>query len=288
MKKELIQKYGGQLAKILLGSVVYGIGFSYFCYPNSIMAGGLTGAAMILNMLFGLPIGVMIIVMNIPLFLIAWKKLGINFILLSLVGMVASSLLVDFFNLFPFAATEEPLLGALFGGAIKGLGCGLIYSGGSSFGGVDIMAKLLRRRYPHVNFGTLLLGLDAAVLLIFALIFKQYDLTMYAIISIFVVTQIIDLLLYGPVSARLCYIISEKSEDLKNEINKQRQQGVTLLHGVGAYSGKEKQVLMCVIKRQQILEIRKLVKGIDVKAFLIVTDARDVYGTGFENIEVID
>ena len=289
MDKKLIKKYAILTARVTGGALVYAVGFSFFCYPNAIVSGGVTGVAMILNMLMPeLPVGVMIIVMNIPLFFVAWKKLGFDFLVASLLGMVISSLLVDLFNSFPLVATAEPLLGALYGGLIKGVGSGIIYAGGASFGGIDIMAKILRRRYPYINFGTFILALDGVILLIFALVFQKYDITMYSIICIYVVSRIIDLLLYGPVSARLCYIISEKSETVQKAITGELHRGVTMLRGVGAYSGKEKQVLMCVVKRQQIVEIRRLVKNIDKTAFIVVTDARDVYGNGFDSIEAIE
>ncbi len=288
MTRKRFTKYAAQYAKIVLGSAIYAAGFSYFTYPNAIVSGGVTGISMILNYLFGLPVGILIIVMNIPLFLWAWKKLGLEFLVASLAGMVISSLLIDLFDLFPAAVTHELLLAAVYGGLIKGFGLGIVYASAATTGGIDIVAKLLRRRYPYINFGTLMLWLDGVVVLSFALIFRKYDSAMYAIICMFIMSKVIDLVLYGPASSRLCYIISESSDAVTKALTDKLNRGVTLLHGVGAYSGREKQVLLCVVKPQQIVEVRKLVREIDVKAFLIVSDARDVYGEGFENITVIE
>jgi len=288
LSRNQLGSYAWRLAELLLGCMVYAAGLAFFALPNSIVAGGVTGVAMILNSQFGFPIGITVIVINIPLFAWAWRRFGTDFIVSSLLGVCISSLLVDFFSALSLAATTDPVLGSLYAGVIKGFGCGLIYRAGASLGGVDIVAKALRRRYPYINFGTLLLGLDGLVILAYALLQRNPDSTMYAIISMFIVTKMIDLVLYGPASARMCYIISEKSDVVKDAITEKLHRGVTMLHGVGAYSGLEKQVLLCVVKRQQVPEIREVVKQIDLAAFLIVTDARDVYGKGFENIQVVE
>ncbi len=288
VRRERVKKYLARYSLILLGSVIYAVGFTYFAYPNDIVPGGLTGVAMILNLLLKWRIGTLVIVLNIPLFLWAWKRLGLEFIVSSLIGMVISSLLLDLCSLFPAAATTEPLLGSVFAGLIKGFGLGLVYSTGATTGGIDIVAKFLRRRYPYINFGTLILALDVVVILAFALIFRKYDSAMVAMITMYIFAKVVDVVLYGPVGGRLCYIISEKSEAVTKAITAELRRGVTLLSGVGAYSGKEKQVLLCVVKRQQIVEVRKIVREIDVDAFLIVSDARDVYGRGFENITIAE
>ena len=212
MTRVRFKKYAAQYAKIFVGSAIFAAGFSYFTYPNAIVSGGVSGISMILNYLFGLPVGIMIIAMNVPLFLWSWKKLGFDFLVTSLAGMLASSLLIDLFDFFPAAVTNELLLAAVYGGLVKGFGLGLVYSSGATTGGVDIVAKMLRRRYPYINFGTLMLGLDGVVVLAFALIFRKYDSAMYAILCMFIMSKVIDLVLYGPASSRLCYIISENSD----------------------------------------------------------------------------
>ena len=271
-------------AQIILGSVLYAAGFQYFLYPNSITTGGVTGVAMIINFLSGFPVGVMTMIINIPLFAFSWKKFGLKFILASLAGMVLSSVFVDVFALMPLEITHEPLLGAIYGGLIKGVGLGIIYRVGATTGGVDIVAKFLRRKYQHINFSTFILGLDAAVIVAFALIFKKYDSAMYAIICMFIASRVIDLVLYGAVNTKVCYIITDESTAVKDAIVTELGRGVTYLHGEGAWSGKEKNVILCVIKQSQIVELKKLVGEIDDKAFMIVSDSREVFGKGFSRI----
>ena len=288
---ELKQKAKKQVKKyliVVLGVVIYAIGFQFFMYPNSIVAGGVVGIAMIINRLTGLPVGVLTIIMNIPLFIIAWRHFGLDFMIGSLVGMALSSIAVDLFAMTGFAATADPLLGSIIGGVIKGFGLGLIYYVGATSGGIDIVAKLLRQRFAQINFGTLVLFMDVVIILAYAIILKKYDSAMYSMIGMFVVSKVIDLVLYGIDNSNICYIISENSDEIVKEIlSGHMRRGVTILEGEGAYSHRKKDIIMCVIKRTQIGEIRNLVKAIDENAFFIVVDAKNVFGNGFENISEV-
>lgn len=288
LSKSEAKQFSSVAVRTLLGCVLYAAGFQFFLYHNAIPTGGVTGIAMIVNYLTDLPVGVGVIVMNIPIFLIAWKLLGLRFIIGSAIGMALASVLTDLFALTPLCVTEQPILACLFAGVIKGFGLGLVYSTGATTGGVDVIAKLLRRKYQYINFGTLILFLDVIIIVAFALIFKKYDGAMYGLIAMFVCSRVIDFVLYGALTSKMCYIISDASERVKNEIVEQLRRGVTMIRGVGAYSGVEKQVLLCVVKRQQVVELRRIVRESDEHAFLIFTDARDVYGNGFMNLYSTD
>ena len=279
----LVKKY----LLIVLGAAIYAIGFQFFCYPNHIISGGVIGIAMIINALSGLPVGVLTILMNVPLFLIAWKHFGLDFLIGSLVGMLLSSVFVDLLAASSYVATNDAMLGAVIGGVIKGAGMGLIFCVGATTGGMDIVIKLLRQKYSHLNFGTVMLVVDVAVIALYAAILSahNYESAMYSLIAMFASTKVIDLLLYGLDNSCICYIISENSEALIHEITSGRMhRGVTVLEGEGAYSHRKKHVIMCVIKRNQIPEVRRLVRGIDEQAFVIMTDAKNVFGNGFGNI----
>lgn len=278
--KEYLVKY----ALVVLGSALFAAGFQFFLYPNSIIVGGVSGIAMIINFLTGLPVGIMTIVLNIPLFIIAWKHFGGKFIISSLVGMMLSSLLVDIMATLDYSPTDDMLLACLIGGAIKGFGLGIIYYAGATTGGTDIIAKFVRLRFPYINFGTIVLLTDAVIIIAFAMIFDRVEAAMYAVIAMFVVSKVIDLVLYGIDNSSVCYIISENSEQLVKDITDKLHRGVTILSGEGAYSHRDKQVLLCVIKRTQIADIRKIIKNIDENAFFIVSDAKNVFGKGFGDI----
>lgn len=238
--KDYLQEY----ALIVVGSVIYAAGFRFFYYPNDIIAGGVTGIAMIINYLTEIPVGVINIVINIPLFILAWRAFGLKFIVGSFVATMLSSVLMDVFALIPISVTDNLLLAAIYGGVIYGLGLGLIYRAGDTTGGIDIVAKFVRRKYPYINFGTIILILDVIIIAAFALIFNQYEAAMYAIIGMFIVTRVIDLVLYGMGTSKVCYIISDESDKLKNAITATLGRGVTLLHGEGAYTGKAKNVIL--------------------------------------------
>lgn len=271
-------------AAIVVGTLIYAVGFEFFLYPNSIIVGGLSGIAMIINLLTNIPVGVLTIVLNIPLFILAWKYFGRHFIIGSLVGVLLSSVFIDLFATLKLSPTDDMLLACVIGGGIKGIGLGIVYYAGATTGGVDIVAKFLRRRFPYINFGTLVLVMDCVIIVAFAFIFNNVEGALYAILAMVVVSKMIDLVLYGIDNSNVCYIISEKSEELIKAITGTLHRGVTILEGEGAYSHKSKQVLFCVIKRPQISAIRKIIREVDEDAFFIVTDAKNVFGRGFGDI----
>ena len=269
---------------IIVGSALFAAGFQFFLYPNSIIVGGVSGIAMIINLLTKLPVGLLTIVLNIPLFIIAWRYFGTGFIVSSLVGMLLSSVFVDLFALLSISPTNDMLLSCIIGGAVKGLGLGIVYYAGATTGGTDIIAKFIRLRFPYLNFGTVVLITDCFIIVAFAAIFNKVESAMYAVITMFVVSKVVDLVLYGIDNSSVCYIISEKSDQLVTDITDRLHRGVTILEGEGAYSHKNKQVLLCVVKRTQIADIRKMIKSIDENAFFIITDAKNVFGKGFGDI----
>lgn len=273
---------------IFVGSVIYAVGFQFFMYPNNIVSGGVAGVSMIINHFTGFPVGMMSLIINIPLFIVAWKHFGLPFLVGSLVGTVLSSVFVDVFALTGIVMTHDPMLASIIGGVIKGFGYGLIFFMGASTGGIDIVAKFLRQRNQHINFGTIILIIDVAIVTAYALVLNKYESAMYSLIGMFVVSRVVDLVLYGIDNSSICYIISENSEALIKQITTGHiHRGVTILEGEGAYSHRKKEVIMCVIKRTQIPEIRRIVRNVDEKAFFIVTDAKNVFGNGFESISEV-
>lgn len=288
LKSIIRNKVWGRVWKvfvIVLGAFLFGFVFQAFLLPNQIVSGGVTGIAMIINAFTHWPIGLMVIVMNIPLFLIAWRHFGLDFLLGSLLGMGLSSAFVDLFALTGLVLTKEPMLASIIGGVLKGTALGMIYYYGASTGGIDIVAKLVRQRFSQLNFGTVVLIMDVAIILGYALIVKNYDSAMYSVIAMYVTTKVIDLVLYGLDNSCTCHIISEKSEALTRELTSgHMHRGVTILQGEGAYSHKPKHVILCVIKRNQIPELRRTIRELDENAFVIVTETKNVFGRGFENI----
>ncbi len=282
--KRFLRTDGRAVAVNLIGCLIAGMSFSFLTFPNNIVSGGLTGIAQILNLLTGLPVGVMVIVMNVPLFLVAWKKFGLRFIIYSLIGMVGSSMAIDFFNMFHVVLTGDILLAAVYGGLLKGLGYGLIFTTGGTAGGTDILSRMLRRKYAHIQLGNISLVLDATVVVAFALIFHRFDAAMYTIITMFVSSRMVNLLLYGTANSSVCYIITTEPHKIARAIGEKLLRGATLLKGEGAYSGEERDVVLCAVKRQQIPALKKLVSERDGHAFVIITQSHEVFGKNFQDI----
>ena len=286
--KSRIRRLIGKYFLITLGGIIYAVGFQFFMFPNQIVSGGITGIAMILNRFTNWPVGLMILAMNTPLFLVAWRHFGMDYLIGSLVGTAVSSVFVDLLAATSLVATNDPMLASIIGGVIKGAGMGIIYYVGASTGGVDIVAKMLRQNYPQINFGTIVLMIDVVIVVAYAFVLNQYQSAMYSLIGMYVVSKVVDLALYGIDNSSLCYIVSEKSEELTQSIiTGHVHRGVTILKAEGAYSHQKKNVIMCVIKRTQMGEMRRLVRRVDEHAFFIVTDAKNVFGNGFESISEV-
>lgn len=275
-------------AQILIGCAIVGASFSFLTYPNNIVSGGVTGVAQILNLLTGLPVGVMAAAMNVPLFIVAWKRFGMRFILFSLIGMAGSSLFIDLFSLIDLTLTNDMLLASICGGVLYGVGYGLVYRVGATTGGSDIGARLLRRRYPHINFGTISLGIDVVVVSTFAVVFRRFDSAMYTIIMMYVSARIVNLILYGLSNSGICHIITIMPDRITRAIGEKLGRGATILRGEGAYSGEDRYVVLCAVKRQQIPALRRIVSEIDDRSFVIVTESHAVFGENFGDIGNID
>ena len=271
---------------IAIGTFIYGLGVNFLMRPNGIISGGITGIAMVINYAFPvIPIGVMIFVINIPIFIVGFKALGWRFVIGSLVGMLGLSVFIDLIELFSFPLTDNPLLAALFSGVITGFGLGLVFLMGASTGGTDIIVKVVRKKHQHFNLGTLVLILDVIIILIYAVTFKMFEAGMYSLIAIFVESKLIDVVLYGVNYGKVVYIISDKAEEINRAINEEMDRGVTKLYGEGGYSGEKKTVLLVAIKRRQITKLKQIIKQADPKAFVIMTESREVLGEGFQKNE---
>ena len=284
MKTEFKHFSALDIVKLVVGSALAAVAFQFFTFPNNIVSGGVTGVAQIIHLLTRLPVGVTNIVLNIPLFAICLRKLGLRSLIGALAVMVMTSVCIDLLATTGIRATDDPLLAAVYGGVLNGIGFGMIYTTGSTSGGIDIIAKLLRRKYPHINFGNFILGMNVVVVLTFAILFKKFESCMYTMISMFISTKVVNLVLYGTNVSTLCYIISTVPAEISDAINREMHRGVTFLRGQGGWSGKDQPVILCVIKRQEIANMRAMVREIDPNAFFIVSEAKDVFGKGFENI----
>ena len=275
-----MKQYLKSYAVITLGSVIYALSFDWFVAPNQFAMGGVTGLAQILHHWFpALTVGAASALMNVPLFLIGWKKIGGHLLVSSLYAMVVSSAAIDGLNLLFDFQPMDPILAALFGGGVMGVGLGLVFAQGATTGGTDIVAKLLKLKWPWLPIGKLVVVPDTAVMLLVALTLGQLSAMLYGFIKLYTCSKAMDTVLYGTVDSRVAYIISDHWRELSGTLLQSR--GVTLLQAKGAYTGAEKQVLMIAFKQKEIVDLKRRVYELDPEAFLIVCDARDVLGNGF-------
>ena len=272
MKAKRIKHKVKSYSMITLAAVAYAAGISLFLDPNNLAPGGVTGIAILVNRLIGIPTGTLILLLNVPLLLLGIWKFGWKFICSTFYAIFIVSVATDV--LAPIGAlTKEPILAAAAGGALSAAALGFVFRAGATTGGMDIVIKVLRLKYPHMKTSSLFLITDVCIASCSGLVFGNVDVVLYALVAVFVMSYVMDLVLYGKDEANLLYIISDRPEDISQRILGEIDVGVTFLQGRGAYSSQNKKVIMCVTKKQQA-------PGIEV----IVTSASEIYGEGYKNI----
>jgi len=274
---------------ITLASAIYALGFVWCYVPNGIAFGGVTGVAQIINFLAPvLPIGVTVIVLNIPMFILGWRLIGGRLLVTSLYAMFVSSVFIDVLTPLYDWPAMDPLLACIFGGLMMGLSLGMIFLQGATTGGTDLLARLLKLKLAWLPMGKLLMGIDLAVIVAVALAFRTLDAALYGLVALYISTIVMDGVLYGLDTAKVAYIISDRNKEISAAIVKDLDRGVTVLHGQGAYTGAEKNVLMCAFKQREIAAIKATIKDIDPAAFVIVCNAHEVLGEGFRDYKKDD
>jgi uncharacterized membrane-anchored protein YitT (DUF2179 family) len=269
------------------GSVCYAVAIGMFSDPNDIAPGGLTGVAILLNYLFDwIPVGVATIVMNVPLLIVSWFVLSKYMVVRTLWGILLSSVLTDVLTpyvsgLFLVSDGRNPLLVCIFGGALLGLGVGLIMRRGGTTGGSEVISRLLEKKYPHMSVGTLILGVDAVVITLSAVVYGRVEQALYAVVFVFVGSQIIDRVVYGGRSGKMVLISSQKQPEISQAIMTKVNRGVTLLKAQGGYSGNDQNMILCAVRKDEVFRLRHTVFEIDPDAFLMILTTDEVRGLGF-------
>jgi uncharacterized membrane-anchored protein YitT (DUF2179 family) len=268
---------------ILAGCAVFSVSVSVFTAPNKIAPGGVTGIATMLQYLFHTPIGVMIFVLNIPLLALAMRYIGGRFIVKTIICTALVSVGVDLMALLP-KYSGNLLLAALYGGVLSGAGLGLVFLRGATTGGTDVASRLVKLKYGHIPMGRMMMIIDACVVSVSAVVFQSVDSALYAMVTIFTSSRVIDFILYGSDNCKMALVISEKKEEIAKIITTNLSRGVTVIHGTGYYTGRERNVLLCVVRPPEASKLRSIVKSIDQQAFVILCDAGEVLGEGFKSI----
>lgn len=267
---------------ILFGDLLCAMAVNLFFVPNRLLSGGVGGISILIQYLTDIPAGIMMFIINIPIFIYGFKRVDKDFALYGFISMVSlSTLLTLTRGLSETIYVDDILLAAVFGGVINGVGMGLLFRNRSSQGGFDIIAVSLKKKF-NMNIGSALMGFNFIIITLSSLIFG-YKKAMYTLISMYIAYNVVDQMQMGFNRRKNVIIISEKSEEISMEIIKRLHRGVTFLEGRGAYTKEDKEVIYCIVTSRQVAVLKDIVESIDPKAFLTINDVVEVMGRGFKN-----
>jgi len=266
---------------IIIGCGIAAFGTACFMLPNKLSSGGFSGIATILYYFYNIPMGTTIIILNVPLFILGYFKLGKGFILKTIFAIVLYSKFIDFFTkITPF--TNDRVLACTYGGILIGIGLALVFKTGTSTGGSDLIAYITQQYSKEIPMSKLIIAVDIVVVSLNLIAFRQIEIGLYSAISIYLISKMIDLVFEGVNFSKMIYIISDKYEQIEKVITLEIRRGATGFYGKGIYKGNDKTIIMCVSKRRNIMKIKEIVRQIDEDSFVIITDVREVYGLGFK------
>lgn len=266
----------------ILGSIIYAIGYAYFVQPNKISPGGITGVASVLAYLTSIPTGILYFAINIPIIILGFIKVGGKFTLRTLSVTVIVSFFIDTFVAVLPEFKGERLLAAIFGGLLMGLGLALIMLRGATSGGTDVLAKVIRQKFPFFSMGRIVLALDAAVAIFAATVYKNIETALFTVITVFVSSRVLDALLYGLDDGRMLFVITDNPENVAKALFFSVERGITKVNALGAYSGENRNILICALRINQVDKAVKAIKSADENAFTVVALTGGVFGSGFE------
>lgn len=270
----------------IVGSSIFALGINMFSVPNKIACGGLTGISTIINYFFpSLPIGTIMLVLNIPLFILAFVFLGRKMFVKSFIATIILSLTTDIFAKIIPAGTDDRLLASIFYGVCSGVGLAIVFTRNATSGGTDIIVKLINKKYPHLSMGRMLLLVDMMVVLASGLAYKNLESALYSAIVVFISGEVIDLILYGTGHGRVLFIVTSMPQEVSKAIITTMHRGVTVIPAKGAYTDTDKGMLVCAARAPEVSKINKIVRSVDEHAFTIISEAGEVLGEGFKSYE---
>ncbi len=264
----------------ILGTMITGFGIGVFLTPNKIVGGGVSGLSTILYHAFSVPPGVSFFIINVIFLLIGFKVLGKAFTVKTLFGATLISVFVQLFSYFPFY-TENIVLAVVFGGVLYGLGIGLGFAAGASTGGTDILGRLIQHKFKTVSIGKLLLFVDGVIIIISLIIFKNPELTLFGIITLFISSYSIDLVIDKLNVSRIAFVITDKGDEISEYLVSKSPRGVTIIDVVGAYTKVEKKMLFCALKESESEKFQRRILELDPEAFIVFSESQRIKGNGF-------
>lgn len=276
-----VREFTIDLLKMAIGTLSMAIGVEQFLLPSQLSTGGFSGIGTVIYYMTGISAGTTMLILNIPLFLIAYFKVGRKFFINALIGTLLLSYFLNLFqNVNPI--TTDRVLACLYGSVIVGIGTAVVLKANGTTGGTELLAIVVRKYKPQMKTGTLIVLFDTIIVAANTIFFREIEVALYSALAIFILGKILDIFFEGIDFAKMLIIISPKWEEISDKISKELKRGTTALYGKGMYKKQEKQILLCVMSRAEIREARKIIEEIDSSAFIIITNAREVYGEGFK------
>lgn len=287
-KLRAASRLAGDVLMWLIGVTLYSLSVTCFVGPLKLSSGGLTGLGIIVNHLLPvIPIGVFVFVCNVPLFLISWKVFGFKFIARTVIVTTVLSAELDIAGVLAekygwIYSGGDTLMGSVFGGVLAGAGLGIVFLAGATTGGMDILARLMRLKFPHISVGKLVLACDFAVVALTGIVYKSIDSILYSLIVIFLSSVALDYVVSGKSHSKMLMIMTSSPDEAVKDIIRECGRGVSILHAEGGYTREEKEMLLCVVRSHEVAHVRKIVEKYDPNPFIIITDSSEVLGQGFK------
>ncbi len=268
-----------------VGCFIYASAVTMFISGNEISPGGITGIATAFGYVFNIPSGILLFLLNIPILILGFIKFGGVFIIKTAIAssLLSFALTVTDVTLPNF--TIDKILAAVFGGVLMGTGLSLIMLRGATTGGIDIIAKLINRKFRHLTFGRLILLMDAVVIAIAALVYRNIESALYSVVAMYGTSYIMDMILYGGDKGKLIYIVTNYPKEICSDINLVLNRGVTILTAKGGYTGNERALLLCTLRRHEVSALYAIINKYDKKAFIVVGEAGEIIGEGFKELK---
>lgn len=280
-RRLLVKKYIFEFIQIIFGALIMAIGVSLFLLPNQLSSGGVSGIATILYYLLKFPMGITIIAINIPLFIMSIIKLGKEFFIKGFIGTLALSIFIDLFDKVT-PLTQDRFLACIYGGVIVGIGTSIILKANASTGGTDMLSYIIKAYKPTSRTSSLITITDIVIVSLNVFFFKKIEIGLYSAITIYIMGKMIDIFFEGIYFTKMMFIVSEKHKEIAKEIVKNIERGTTGIYAKGMYTNEEKMMLWCVVSRNEAMRIKQISKKIDPRSFIVISNAREAFGVGFK------
>lgn len=280
-KKIKLKKYIYDFILLIIGCAIMAISTSFFLLPNQLSSGGFTGIATITYYLLKWPVGIVILALNIPLFILSYFRIGKEFLIKGILGTIFLSIFIDIFDKFK-PLTQDRILGCVYGGIIMGIGMSLVLKGSSSTGGTDLLSYIIKSYKPYYRTSNLIVIIDIVIVSLNVFFLRDIEIGLYSAITIYLMGKMLDIIFEGVYFTKMIFIVSDKYKEIAKEIEENVRRGITGLQARGMYTNEEKMMLWCISSRNETIRIKQICKRIDRNSFIVISNAREAYGIGFK------